>query len=229
MTSAATYKESKAESEKKASASIRRLPIQDLLAQESKEASPVNKPVVDDIADFPHVEETPVGESALHEDIPIKDAPLAELASIIEKPIHFGQSTPARASKRSFDEVFSDTEASTAVMQAPLLPPVLRRAILQRERLANGSVALRVIRSNVSAVSTGGEANPKMAGEAKTATGPAAQGPPEPLDNPVAVHHNNVRPSKRRRIVAQVAACAFGTVLGGAAVLAGMIATAPPI
>jgi hypothetical protein len=190
MTSASTFKESKEESQNKASQTVRRLPIEDLLAQESKEATPA----ANEVNNTPAVE----------------------------------QVTPVRSLKRSFDAVFNN--AAEEAVSVENHPTPTRRAILQRYTRPDGSHAFRPARfDGPIVINTSVAVEPKAPNDeeeiAAVLTSTQHSLPIKP-DTPV--QYQDFRPVKRRRF-AQVAACALGTVLGGAAVLAGMIATAPSI
>ncbi|KAH8671509.1 hypothetical protein BX600DRAFT_510177 [Xylariales sp. PMI_506] len=201
MTSAATYVESKAKPNGSSVQNVRRLPIQDLLAQESKEASPTSALVQnlpEDYDTVPTSNDTGAGEG-LHSDS--------------------GCNVLPRPAKRSFDEVFADDEScegiepitttSTSVQTTRRLArpsaSILRRLALKEGEISADQMRIgRLDEENHTALAENTEAAPS------------------------ATKEGGSRPTKRLRL-AQVAACAVGTFLGGAAVLAGMIATAPQI
>ncbi|KAI0134308.1 hypothetical protein BJ170DRAFT_679213 [Xylariales sp. AK1849] len=195
MTSAATFLESKSKPESKASPIPRRLPIQDLLAHESKETSPAPKQVKD--------------------------------TSFVAK------ATSPRPPKRSFAEVFTEATQSSSVEQpavasAQSASPHPLRAILQRIKRTDGTMAIQVIHTDIPgapSINAPKEAKPEATERARVSSSPS---PRSEVVSVAPVERDDIRPAKRRRF-AQVAACALGTVMGGAAVLAGMIVTAPQL
>lgn len=189
MTSAATYVESKRRFEVNANQTMRRVRIQELLAQESNEARPTQAP-----APCPQ---------------PMTTAPVPVETALPVLGI------PARPAKRSFSDVFpeSDLDSSRSQPSAGVRTWQSSSTHAAHEEAASSS---RV-----------GESIGKKTQSSHDASEQSKHGP-APASTPVTacVQQDDIRPVKRRRF-AQIAACAFGGIMGGAVVLAGMIATAP--
>jgi hypothetical protein len=188
MISAATYVESKKRSESKSNRTIRRVRIQELLAQESNE-----------------------GEIAALAQLPVSKAPPDSVlpAGTTTLPV---PCTPARPAKRSFSEVFTESEAEPS-QPSPAAVPARESSLAHA---ADSEI------SKAPASGTGEDDIPKTEISGNTSSGPGLSS--SSVATPTL--QSDARPAKRRRF-AQIAACAFGGIMGGAAVLAGMIATAP--
>jgi hypothetical protein len=216
MTSASTYKESKQEARNKASQAVRRLPIEALLARESKEATPIAKETT------PTSNET---STATKEAISIAEQITPDVNTFKLSPDSMHWTSTPRTPKRSFGEI--STEDGSQSAEQPTAP--VPREVLSRYLRPDGKRSFRPTRF-VASISAGTDRDVSC-NVTRDIRGLADSVRLEhviPFNGPGHTQHNDLRPAKRRRF-AQVAACALGTVLGGAAVLAGMIVTAPPI